>query len=88
MARAAATPDDCVVVGDTVWDVEAARRAGLGCVCVLTGGVSRQELTEAGALAVYHDVADLLQRLDDSPLVSGRLHVGDDDGARDGGRRP
>ena len=46
-----------VVVGDTVWDVEAAVRAGLPCIGVLTGGISRAELTEAGAVAVCDDVA-------------------------------
>ena len=56
-----------VVVGDTLWDVQAAKRAGLSCVCVLTGGVSRAELEDAGAAAVYRDPADLLANLDQSP---------------------
>jgi HAD superfamily hydrolase (TIGR01549 family) len=59
-----------VVVGDTVWDVQAAKRAGLACVGVLTGGVSRAELEEAGAVAVYRDPADLLVDLDQSPLAA------------------
>jgi len=59
-----------VVVGDTVWDVQAAKRAGLSCVGVLTGGVSRAELEEAGAVAVYRDPADLLVHLDQSPLAA------------------
>ncbi len=58
-----------VVVGDTVWDVQAAKRAGLACVGVLTGGVSRAELEEAGAVAVYRDPADLLEQIDQSPLA-------------------
>jgi HAD superfamily hydrolase (TIGR01549 family) len=57
-----------LVVGDTVWDVEAAGRANLRFVGVTTGGISRQELERAGAVAVYEDVADLLRNLDDSPL--------------------
>jgi phosphoglycolate phosphatase-like HAD superfamily hydrolase len=57
------------VVGDTVWDVKAAARAGLPCVAVLSGGISRAELVDAGAVAVYDDVADLLQNLDQSPLL-------------------
>src|SRR5699024_5468771 len=42
-----------VFVGDTVWDVEAAERAGVPAVGVLTGGISAAELTEAGAVEVY-----------------------------------
>ena len=59
-----------LVVGDTVWDVEAAKKCDLAFVGVLTGGISRQELEEAGAIAVYADVAELLRELDDSPLAS------------------
>jgi HAD superfamily hydrolase (TIGR01549 family) len=61
-------PEDAIVVGDTVWDVEAAGKAGLGCVCLLTGGISRQELEEAGAVAVYESAAALLREIDASPL--------------------
>ena len=57
-----------IVVGDTVWDVEAARRCGLDCVSVLTGGNCSADLAGAGAVAVYEDVAELLHRLDDSPI--------------------
>lgn len=60
--------DNAVFVGDTVWDVEAARRAGLGCVAVLSGGISEHDLREAGAVAVYRDVAALLDAFDSSPL--------------------
>ena len=49
-----------VVLGDTPWDVEAARRIGLGCVGVLTGGFSRAELEEAGAVHVVASLTDLL----------------------------
>jgi len=57
-----------LVVGDSVWDVQAARAAGLGCIGVETGGFSHHELREAGAVAVYADVAELLEGLDESPL--------------------
>jgi phosphoglycolate phosphatase-like HAD superfamily hydrolase len=67
---AGTAPDATVVVGDTVWDVKAAARAGLPCVAVLTGGISRAELEEAGAVAVYDDLTALLDRLDESPLVA------------------
>ncbi|GEN80090.1 HAD family hydrolase [Actinotalea fermentans] len=62
-------PERAVLVGDTGWDVEAAARAGVPCVAVLTGGVSEAELREAGAAAVYRDVAALLADLDQSPLA-------------------
>jgi phosphoglycolate phosphatase-like HAD superfamily hydrolase len=64
-------PGRTVVVGDTVWDVEAAQRAGLPCVALLGGGISRGELEEAGADAVYDDPAALLDGLDGSPI--GRI---------------
>lgn len=57
-----------VFVGDTVWDMEAAGRAGVRTVAVLSGGIPRADLERAGAGAVYRDVADLLDRLDDSPF--------------------
>ena len=60
---------DALVVGDTVWDVEAARAAGMACVCVQTGGTSRTDLEQGGAMAVYGDVADLLVDIDRSPLA-------------------
>jgi HAD superfamily hydrolase (TIGR01509 family) len=58
-----------MVVGDTPWDVEAAAKLGLSTVCVLTGGATREQLEEAGAVAVYEDVGELLDRLDESPLA-------------------
>jgi len=61
LQRAGASPDETVAVGDAVWDVEAADGAGIRTVAVLTGGAfSRQELKEAGAVAVYEDCAALL----------------------------
>ena len=59
-----------VLVGDTGYDVESARRAGVACVGVRTGGVSEAELREAGAVAVYDDVVALLADLDGSPLAT------------------
>jgi HAD superfamily hydrolase (TIGR01509 family) len=66
--RVDAEPDDAVMVGDTPWDVEAARRAGVGTLAVVTGGFAEQELREAGALDVFESVAELLERLDETPL--------------------
>jgi HAD superfamily hydrolase (TIGR01549 family) len=56
---------DACVVGDSVWDVEAAERAGVPAYGVLTGGTSRAELEEAGAVAVYRDATELLESLDE-----------------------
>ncbi|MFD5904660.1 HAD family hydrolase [Streptomyces microflavus] len=59
-----------VLVGDTVWDMEAATRAGVRAVALLSGGIPRADLEAAGADAVFRDVAELLDRLDDSPFRS------------------
>ncbi|GAA2131282.1 HAD family hydrolase [Actinomadura napierensis] len=69
MERAGVPASRAVFVGDTRWDVEAAARAGMPCVCVLSGGWSRDELKEAGAAAVYDDPRALLGDLDGSPLA-------------------
>lgn len=66
--KAGLRADDAVFVGDTVWDVQAAGRAGVRCVCVLSGGISETELRDAGAIAVYRGVAQLVADFDDSPL--------------------
>jgi HAD superfamily hydrolase (TIGR01509 family) len=59
-------PARTVAIGDTVWDVRAARDAGLPCIALTCGGISRAELVEEGADEVYDDPADLLADLDDS----------------------
>jgi HAD superfamily hydrolase (TIGR01549 family) len=59
---------DAVMVGDTPWDITAARKAGLDTLCVITGGFSEQELRDAGAAAVFESVDDLRRRLDETPL--------------------
>jgi HAD superfamily hydrolase (TIGR01549 family) len=61
--------DEGVFLGDSRWDVEAAANAGLATVGVITGGWSRQELEEAGAVAVYESLGDLRERLDETPLA-------------------
>ena len=63
-----ASTRDAVMVGDTPWDVEAARKAGLETVCIMTGGFSEQELREAGAAAVFESVRELRERLGETPL--------------------
>ena len=57
------------MLGDTPWDVEAGRRAGIDTVCVLTGGFSTAELQEAGAARVFESLGDLVNRLDETPLA-------------------
>jgi HAD superfamily hydrolase (TIGR01549 family) len=59
---------DAVMVGDSTWDCQAAERAGLPTVAVLTGGFSEAELREAGASAVFVSLSDLLAHLDATPL--------------------
>jgi HAD superfamily hydrolase (TIGR01549 family) len=59
---------NALMIGDTRWDVEAAAKVGLETVCVVTGGWSRQELEEAGAVAVFESVDELRRRLDETPL--------------------
>jgi phosphoglycolate phosphatase-like HAD superfamily hydrolase len=53
------------LVGDAVWDVESATRAGVPCVGLLTGGYSEAELREAGAVAVFDTLRSLSARLDE-----------------------
>ncbi len=57
--------EDCVVVGDSIWDLLAARRARALGVGLLSGGYGREELERAGAYRVYDDPADLLRHLDE-----------------------
>jgi HAD superfamily hydrolase (TIGR01509 family) len=63
-------PDDALLIGDTVWDVEAAHRAGVETLAVLTGGFSEQELRGAGAREVFTSVEELRQNLVETPLRS------------------
>ena len=62
LRRAGATAEETVAVGDALWDVEAAREAGIRTVAVLSGGAfDKEDLEEAGAVAVYEDCAALLE---------------------------
>ena len=60
-----------VMIGDSTWDCEAARRAGMDTIAVLTGGFGRDELIEAGAAHVFDSLDDLADRLDETPLTRG-----------------
>jgi HAD superfamily hydrolase (TIGR01509 family) len=68
MARVDGDPADAVMVGDTPWDVKAAAAADVPTLAVVTGGFSEAELREAGAAGVFESVADLRERLDETPL--------------------
>lgn len=59
---------DAVMVGDSRWDIEAAENAGIETVCVITGGWSKQELLDFGAVAVFESLVELRERLDETPL--------------------
>jgi HAD superfamily hydrolase (TIGR01509 family) len=57
------------MVGDSTWDAEAAKRAGVAMLAVMTGGFAREELLDAGAEAVFESVAELRERLDETRLA-------------------
>ncbi|KAB1074334.1 HAD family hydrolase [Methylobacterium planeticum] len=67
---------DMLVVGDTPYDAEAARKAGLPTLGVLCGGFPEAELSEAGCIAIYRDPQDLLDGYDASPLARGHAVSG------------
>lgn len=58
-----------VMIGDSVWDIEAAERAGMPAIAVRSGGFGNDELAEAGAIAIYDTPGDLANALDDTPLA-------------------
>jgi phosphoglycolate phosphatase-like HAD superfamily hydrolase len=57
-----------VMIGDSVWDCEAAKAANVPTIGLLTGGFSDKELEEAGAAAVFESIAELRRDLDSTPL--------------------
>ncbi|MDT5362457.1 MAG: hypothetical protein QOC69_4219 [Mycobacterium sp.] len=66
--RAGVQPSRAVFVGDSVWDAEAAARAGVISIGVRSGGVSAQELQSAGATMVFDNPDDLCKHIDVSPI--------------------
>lgn len=56
---------ECLIVGDAVWDIHAARRSGILSVGMLSGGFGEQELYNAGAMRVYRDPEALLEGIDE-----------------------
>lgn len=65
--------DRAIVVGDTPYDVLAARAAGIETIALLSGGFEREELASCKPLAIYGNVRELEARYDQSPLGSGRF---------------
>lgn len=63
--RMGVSAGDCYVVGDAVWDLLAARRAGMLSIGLLSGGYGEDELSKAGAFRVYRDTAELHRSLDE-----------------------
>lgn len=68
IAKAGVDADSAIAVGDTIYDVEAARRIGIATIGLTSGPFDRAQLKDAGAVAVFADVADLLAGFDRSPL--------------------
>jgi len=60
---------DCIALGDTPYDAEAAGQAGLRTIGVTTGGWTREQLMAAGCVEAYESVAELLERFEDSAIV-------------------
>lgn len=58
-----------VMIGDSVWDVEAAKKAGMPAIVVRSGGFGDDELRAAGAAGLYDTPGDLAAALDDTPLA-------------------
>ncbi len=67
--RVGSSASRAVMVGDSTFDCEAARRAAVEAIGVLSGGFSNEELRESGARAVYASVEELLVCIDESPFA-------------------
>ena len=70
LENAAVRAERAVFVGDTAWDAQASRKAGVPCIGLLSGGIGREELADAGAAQIYAGPGELLARLSDS-LIGG-----------------
>ena len=68
-ARLGVPTEECYVVGDAVWDLLAARRAGMLSIGLLSGGYGEDELIRAGAFRVYKDTKELRESLDELGLL-------------------
>lgn len=68
LEKAGGAAGQAVMIGDTPWDIEAAKRADVPTLAVLTGGFGVDELREAGALDVFESVGELCTKLEQTPL--------------------
>ena len=68
LSRAGDVDGPAVMVGDTPWDVKAARAADVPTIAVRTGGFSIDELEGAGAVAVFESIQELRERIDETPF--------------------
>ena len=68
LGRADVSPQRAVFVGDAMWDAQASMAAGVECIGVLSGGVSRGELEQSGATVVFDNALDLCEHLAESPV--------------------
>jgi len=71
LAKAGMRPEQAIMLGDTPYDVQAAHKAGVRTIALCCGGWDVAHLSDAGAVAVYADPADLLAHYDSSPLGHG-----------------
>ena len=62
-----------IVIGDTPYDVVAARRAGIEAIAVLSGGFARAELATCDPMAIYESVPDLERNYEASPLATDQI---------------
>jgi HAD superfamily hydrolase (TIGR01549 family) len=65
-------PDNAVVIGDTPYDAQAASKANLKTIGLLSGGWTEEELRRAGCMAIYRDAEDLLLHYDTQFGSAGR----------------
>lgn len=63
-------PGEALAVGDTPYDAEAAAKSGIQTIGLLSGGFPEEDIRKAGAIAIYRDCADLLERFESSPFVA------------------
>jgi HAD superfamily hydrolase (TIGR01509 family) len=70
LSKLKAKPSSVLALGDTPYDAEAAGKAGIRTIGVTTGGWDRGDLLYAGCIEVYKDVAELLDRFDQSALTT------------------
>jgi HAD superfamily hydrolase (TIGR01509 family) len=69
LEKAGGEAEQAVMIGDSPWDAQAASRARVATLAVMTGGFAREELLGAGAEAVFESVAELCRRLDETKLA-------------------